>query len=90
MSKERLELILYILLTINLISLILIICLPFETFSLIIEKLDTTIHFGSRRSRTNFKIGEDNIILIYKTIINGLTLFSCTCLFCLSHLVSKK
>ena len=32
----------------------------------------------------------DNMFMIYKTIQNGLLLLSCTCLICLSYLISKK
>ena len=73
-------------------KIVLMICFPEEKFSLLIENLDNSIYKGRRtRSRSEiFQIGEDNIVLMYKTVINGLTLFSCTCLICLSYLVSKK
>lgn len=91
MSKKGLELTLCLLFIVCLIFLVLMICFPEEKFSLLIENLDNSIYKVRRRSRSGiFQIGEDNVVLMYKTVINGLIFISCTCLICLSYLVSKK
>ena len=90
MNKTGLELILFLLLIVSLILLGIIINDP-EEFLKLIEKIDySNYDFDGRNVRRKFQMGTDNMVLMYKTVINGLTFFSCTCLICLSYLVSKK
>ena len=86
MSKNNFESILFLLLIVSFILLLLIISDPGEEFSDFIDNLSRSQYKGPVR---DVKLGDNNIGLI-KNFINGLTLFSCTCLICLSYLVSKK
>jgi len=91
MSKTGLEFILFVLLIVSLILLGIIISDPGEYLKLI-EKIDYynfNMDRGVSGDRTLW-MEKDNMVLMYKTVINGLTFFSCTCLICLSYLVSKK
>ena len=76
MSKIGLEFIIFCLLIISLIILGVCISDPLE--------------FGFLYTIERKWGGVNNVVLVYKTIINVLTVFSCTCLICLSYLVSKK
>ena len=98
MSKTGLEFILFGLLIVSLILLGIIISDPGEYLKLI-EKIDY-YNFNIDRGDTYSGIPissdrtlwmeKDNMVLMYKHVISLLTFFSCTCLICLSYLVSKK
>ena len=92
MSKTGLEFILSILLIVSLILLGFIIKNPGEFF-VFIEEIKWSDHHWKYLNQDNkrfLKMGNDNMVIMYKTVINGLTFFSCTCLICLSYSVSKK
>ena len=80
MIKRGLEIFITMLLLSSLILILLVYHNPNEVFT----KFDNYI-FGE-----NIISSQDNIFMIYKNILLMLSFFSCTCLICLSYLVSKK
>jgi hypothetical protein len=83
MTKQGLKVILTLLLILIIIVLINFIgeswrWRPIKWISFILEDLN-------RRSQNS-----DIVITLYRDIIKGLVFISCTCLICLTYLVSKK
>lgn len=86
MNKTILQSFLTILLVLSIIFLIVCLGQPWELRYLIQDILEDI--YDSQRIRSG--IDPINFVMIWENIISGLIFISCTCLICLSYLVSKK
>jgi len=83
MTKTGLE----IFITILLLSSLILISLGYGDPGEVFRHLDRIyIDYGKK----DIFSSQDNMFMIYKNILLILSFFSCTCLICLSYLVSKK